>query len=47
LTNPFLITKVPNFNNIGVNNANTVFKDLVGEVLRGPKATPIVRYGSG
>jgi len=46
---PFLITKVPNFDNIAVNNVNTVFKDVVGEILMGPKATPIscVQYGSG
>ena len=40
-TNLFLITKAPNFNNIGVNNVYTVFKDLVGEDLMRPEATPI------
>jgi len=40
-TNPNIITKAPNVNNIGVDDVDTIFKYLVSEVLTGPKATPI------
>jgi len=40
-TNPNIVTKAPNFDDIGVNDVDTVFKHLVSEVLAGPKATPI------
>jgi len=40
-----LVTKAPDANNIGVNNLDTVFKNLVSKVLTGPKAAPISYVG--